>query len=480
MQTSIQTVKVKNDKHTQVADTIMGMPLLLAGSSDSRSVVESIQAAIDNPRCYDRLIVSGIDLECEIASSLQILFKHRSHPWAEIVILKSIGPIHGLLTLILEHSKAPVNLLTLDNTIGERGVSSAIRRGLSKNRDACKLKEIALTNSCLSAWIMEDLVTGICAHSGVRKLLCVGCEFLPRAAEILSRGLRNAPHVQEMNLYGSQIDDYDLASIVGSCSNLTSIDIGKTICGPKTIDRLGVLLDDSSRGKPAKCKLTSLEMNYYRHLGTVAPLRIDLTPLFQGLAQNSTLKRLTIASLSVDDRSAECLVTCLQKNDTLETMVLTDCGLSQVAMTLILENLANFKGMRRLHLDGRQKLGLYGKQQIAEVATEALRTKNTLLEALPLPPGFDFYRYELDQLLDRNLAGRRMLFRTRRQDDDKMAAAQMHTEVLSNPSAVWPYVLERVNKVTLPNGSQMNPQSTESRRADMIYYMLQQRILLEN
>ncbi|CAJ1959133.1 unnamed protein product [Cylindrotheca closterium] len=446
----------------------MGKPLVLDGSSNCRLVAESIQAAIEDPH-IDRLIVSGIDLECEIASSLLVLFKHRIHPWAEIVVRKCIGPIHGLLTLILEESKASVDVLQLDNTVGKLGVSGAIRRGLSKNRDLCKVKEIALTNSRLSAWIMEDLMTGICTHTGIRNLLFIACEFIPSAAAILSRGLKYSPHVQDLSLYGSKIDDYDLASVVDSCYNLTSIDLGHTDCGPKTISRLGFLLDSSR--KSSNCKLTSLDINCHRHLGTSTPSGTDLTALFRGLTQNSTVKHLDITSLPLNDKSAECLVTCLHNNVTLESMVLTDCGLSQVSMTLILENLANFAGMRRLYMDGRHNLGLYGRQQWTELATEALSTRNLLLEALYLPPAFDFYRAEMDQLLDRNLAGRRILL------SDGMCKT---SPTLQNPSAVWSHVLERVNKVALPDGCKRNPPSKAARRADMTYYMLRQRIMLEN
>lgn len=447
----------------------MGQPLVLNGSFlNCRAVSESIRAAIEDPN-IDRLIVSGIDLECDIASSLLVLFKHRTHPWEEIAIRRCIGPIHGLLTLILEHSKASVNILQLDNTVTELGVASAIRRGLAKNRDICRVKEIAITNSHLSSWVMEDLMTGICAHTAIRNLFCIGCEFPSGAAGILSQGLKNAPHVQQLSLCFSKIDDYDLASIIDSGYNLTSIDIGHTKCGSKTIARIGALLSSSSNERT--CKLESLDINCHRHLGTTVATLTALAPLFQGLQNNTTLKHLDVTSLPVDNGSAESLVSSLQSNATLQSLVLTDCNLSQFSMTLILENLANYTGMRRLYLDGRHNLGLYGREKWTEVATAALRRQNLVLKALHLPPGFDFYRTELDQLLDRNLAGRRILLR------QSTPNGRLH--YLENASAMWPHVLERIHKVTLPDHRQQNPQRTAARRADMTYYMLRQRILLE-
>ena len=82
---------------------------------------------------------------------------------------------------------------------------------------------------------------------------------------------------------------------------------------------------------------------------------------------------------------------------------------------------------------------------------------------------------ELDQLLDRNLAGRRILLRQCVEN----ARLQKHILVLENESAIWPHVLERIDKMALPDHCQMNPQTRAARRADMTYYMLRQRILLE-
>jgi hypothetical protein len=429
----------------------MSSLLFLDGSLETRSLVKSIEDARHNPR-IDKLIISGIALEYEVASSLAALFKYRVHKWALVDIGRCIGPIHGLLTALLEQSIAPIDVLKLKLTLEENGVASAIHRGLAKNK--IKVHKMKVWASHLSARVIFHVFEGICKHETLEVVSFGKCSFQHGAADEIAKGLQKASRIQQLGLWSSKLGDTDLATIIKCCGNLMHIDLGHNSCGSKTMTALSNLCTTPSP------TLRSLNLSYQM----ISCL--DISPLVKGLIRNTSLKQLDLRTTHINDTGVESMVQCLRRNSSLETLILMDCSLSKCSMNLILENIAQFK-VKCVRLDGCHSLGLYGRPEMTQTAFEALQKSNVTLEALYLPPCFDLDRHKLNNLLDLNLGGRRLLH----QHDDV-------SEQIRTP-ALWPIVLHRINTVHLPGSSRQSHRQRAMRRANMMYFMLRQRLLLE-
>ena len=92
----------------------------------------------------------------------------------------------------------------------------------------------------------------------------------------------------------------------------------------------------------------------------------------------------------------------------------------------------------------------------------ALQT-NVILEAIHLPFGYDAYGSKVNDLLDLNRGGRRLL--------------QASNNEFSH--TLWPLVLERVSRAHLPGSHSRKEMELANRRANMMYSLLRGRVLLE-
>jgi hypothetical protein len=153
-------------------------------------------------------------------------------------------------------------------------------------------------------------------------------------------------------------------------------------------------------------------------------------------------------------------VQCLLHDNHLEKLMLTDCLLSQDGFQSLLSQLGGIKRLRCLWLDGCQSIGISARKTLANTAEQALQ-QNVTLEFLQFPfGGFDEYMLELDDLLDLNRGGRRLL-----QEADVC------------PSSLWPVVLGRANTLEFPG---RGGRGSDERRANILYFLLRQHnIMLE-
>jgi Ran GTPase-activating protein (RanGAP) involved in mRNA processing and transport len=369
-------------------------------------------------------------------------------------IRRCIDVTHGLLTAVLEQSIAPIDVLKLQFTFEENGVASAIQRGLAKNK--IKVHKMEVWASHLSASVMFHVFEGICKNETLEAVNFGKCSFQHGAADEIAKGLQKASRIRQLGLWSSRLGDTDLATIIKSCGNLMHIDLGHNSCGSKTMTALGNLCTTPSP------TLRSLNLSYQ------LISCIDVAPLAKGLIRNTSLKQLDLRTTHINDTGVESMVECLRRNRSLETLILTDCSLSRCSMNLMLENIAHFK-VKCVRMDGCHSLGFYERPAMIQTAFEALQKSNVTLEALYLPPFFDLHQHKLNNLLDLNLGGRRLLH----QHDDVRELEQIRTP------ALWPIVLYRINTVHLPGSSRQSHRQQAMRRANMMYFMLRQRLLLE-
>jgi hypothetical protein len=182
----------------------------------------------------------------------------------------------------------------------------------------------------------------------------------------------------------------------------------------------------------------------------------------EALTRNRSLKELEFRTNFLDYKGVKSIANFLVKNHALENLVLTDCRIDRDSMHIMLENIANFRGIKELHLYGLHTIGLYWRPEWIHLVTEDLRqTKNVSLEALYLPCCFNVYRSDLNDLLDLNLGGRKLL---------------------SSPiqASLAPLILDRINKVHLPGSNNQSQEQQAIRRDNMIHFLLHQRLLLEH
>lgn len=424
-------------------------------SLDTRSTVEAVQNGVRNPNSIDSIVLQGLDLECDVAASLAILFSNRVHRWESIEIHNCFGMMGGLITSILQsRAPAPINRLCLSTL--DKGVALAMKHGLQSEKKVC-ISNLVIKDTKVSMTNLGHLCEGLCKNHTVKAVSFVNCSFEENAFQSVS----SLSYIQKLDFASCNLKDVDLATIINilhenkNRHNLLHLNLCQNCWQDKTMTAIGGLLDPIVTPRPTLRTL---------NLSCPTNLVFDLKLLMKSLERNMSLKELNLREVPINNKTAECIVHCLVRNHCLETLILTDSALTVYGMDLILRNVNRFKSLKCLRLDGYQSIGLFGRKTWTKMVTNYLQTSNITLERLYLPLCFDMYRFKLNYLLDLNLGGRRLL-------------QSEYCQKIKAP--FWKFVLQRINRIHLPGSGRQSQRQQDIRRANMMYHLLRQRVLLE-
>jgi hypothetical protein len=424
----------------------------LGSFKDSSRILQELQKAIRN-HSIDTLIISGVDLEDEkVSLSLEALLQKRTHSWASVSICDDCkGKIDPLISIILEKPAAGIGMLFLDSVSVDNNVAAAVQRGLEGNK--ARLTELGFRGSALSVASITSVMQGLKHNETMEALTFTNSHFDGVAAFELAKGMRQCPRIKQLDLFSCELSDGVVARLVKSLNghpSLENLDLGQNYCASNALQAIADMLVSTNT-----LRKLNLALQHRRLCG-------DISQVANALARNKTLQVLYLRGNPLNDRGMESLVQSLLHNNTLERLMLTDCELSRNAIQSLLRQLRYMKGLRCLWLNGCQSTAPAARQQYIHIATESLR-KNVSLEELYLPFGFDPYRSELNVLLDLNWGGRKLLHGA--------CSGQV-------PKALWSVILERVNMMSLPGGKKDKTELAK-RRANIIYFLLRQQVLLE-
>jgi hypothetical protein len=217
--------------------------LLLDGSvDDATRIVRKIDNAIDNP-IVDKLYIKDVDLKNdngrEIKTSLQTLLLSRR--WSAVDIDNCTGPIHSLISLVLESSPAGVVSLGLDSIVLDSDVELALERGIgiNNNNSKTRLSTLQLLGCRLSASNVVSLLRGLKYNETIQTLNFHNSRFDHEAASELSKEeggillLHQCQSLRRLDFSGCHLPDNDVAGLVRSLSNhpnLEHLDLRQNIC----------------------------------------------------------------------------------------------------------------------------------------------------------------------------------------------------------------------------------------------------------
>lgn len=438
--------------------------------------LEDVKHSIRNPVDEaDVVVIDWLDLEdAEVQVSLKKLFFERRRMWTSVEIRKCIGHCMPLLIQwVLEASaNAPIQTFSLVSVFDE-DISIAIRRSLLHVEARPNFNELEISGSHLSCYSLKLLFEGLCRDSCHTEAISFSnSNFLQHSHTSLAEGLAKCPCVLKLNLFSCRMADEQVAEVVNTLRThrhpLKHLDLGKNRCLALSMEALGKWI--AAQGVQLEHLNLSLQ-----HLG-FHMIHLDPSPIFWSLARNTTLKSLYLRGNPMDSGDGACfrsLSQSLTKNDSLERLMLTDCFLSNKAYESIFQSVSDFKGLRKLWLDGIQRYSARSANpQLPKMVSEGLRrNSNVILDEMHLPLRLDDLTLEIDVFMDRNFGGRRLLV----QEEGSI-------EILP---ALWPQVLERVNLSDLPRRSIRKHDVDKARedcvrRSDIIYFMLRENSSLQN
>eukprot|EP00980_Cylindrotheca_fusiformis_P005802 scaffold1223_cov119-Cylindrotheca_fusiformis.AAC.5 len=461
----------------------------------------------------DQVVIDWIDMEDpKVQSSLKELFVARQRQWESIEIRKCIGHcVPLMIRWIMEAAvTVPVQNLSLISVIDD-DMANAIKNGLSSNSNHNKkgspqFAELEILGSQLSPHILHLLFEGLSNNNNddddddhscpttttrTRTISFSNCNFVHESPTTLAEGINRCQHVQKLNLFSCRMADEDVAMLVNALRiqnhPLKHLDLGRNQCFTRTVKAIATWL----RSPTIRLEYLNLSL---QHLGfhTNVVVRLDPTPIFRELAQNQSLKALYLRGNRMDNGDGTCLDSLTQSlcttNDTLETIMLTDCSLSGRAFDTLLQKICDFRGLRKLYLDGIQLYSPASNPQLSNIISEAFRrNQNTEMDEMHLPLSLSDQLLHTNLYLDRNFGGRRLVVN----DGDNT--------VIDVLPALWPKIFERINKAALPvrhhyrrqppkrlldnnNNNNNNNKSREEskRRCDIMYYMIRENASLHH
>jgi hypothetical protein len=390
----------------------------------------------------------------EMTSSLQ----RRTKKWSRVRITEFSFSVHELVTMLLVDSGVKIDMLELDRLdVLDPELDAALERGLA----ATYIHAFSILNIVIPVSSTIALIEGISSNATIEEIHFTNSRF--EDAFVLGDRIGRWTSIKKLDLFSCSLSDAQSCRIVQSVQYLPSLvhlDLADNQCSTQTLQALSALLATTNT-------LETLNLALQRNNEDSDQASIDsssdtdcwdISLIVSGLLQNQSLTTLYLRGNALDDHGVERLVGCLLGNSTLQKLMLTDCQLSSTAYYLILEQLANMKGLTCLWLNGHQSFQLSKRKSLLAICTESLG-KNTSLWELYLPFSLvdscdDLYHY-----LDLNQGGRKHV-------------------MLELPPTLWSLVLERVNTLTFSLGKHGDDELAR-RRASVLYFFLRQRLLLE-
>ena len=405
-----------------------------------------------------KLVLNALDFAEEgLLERLRILFQTRFGDWDEIVLKYCRGPVDLVVTAILK-SSAKIGTLCLIASTLKDCVGETFSKGLPSNVTLAKLM---IWGTRLSRKNIYSIRQGLIGNTTLKELSFNNSRIEKEATREFCSQLSNQTHnmagLKRLDLFSCDLQDAVVAAIVKSLNghpNLEHLELGKNQCSTASLIAIGTLLGS----RKTNLKYLSLALQDSRKN---IPF-FEISHMTGGLGLNSSLESLMVRGNQLSFNGMKSLVTCLSKNTTLEELMMTDCELGNDSFEYFVTHLHDMKGLRRVWLNGFQSTGIAGRKKMINALETALQT-NVILEAIHMPFGYDAYGSKVNDLLDLNRGGRRLL--------------QASNNEFSH--TLWPLVLERVNRVHLPGSHRSKEMELANRKANIMYSLLRGRVLLE-
>jgi hypothetical protein len=368
--------------------------------------------------------------------------------------------IQEIVDLLLEN---PVQTVQLDDCgayLNQQASRMAMALGNIKN---LRLSEPTF----LSQYFLDKLLA---SSSTTLSNLRIQDNLQADQVEALARGLRLNTALETLDLSRSRIVDFSPLAMGLSqnrglkCLKLRSLHLGDS----------HVMEIANALSQHPTIKSLDISFNYCRSLESLSSLTkepgnlrellvgyqflwqsstIDISGFLNALRTNSTLTSLCLPRNKLNDSDAKHLAMALRENSTLQSINLRENKFSDKGIVTLAMGIGKNTGLQKLYV---------AKNPFSEEGTESLlvcvKEKMDLIhvELSQSHPVADLVRHYA--ILNRG--GRRLMYQ-------------------SPPLAIWPLVLERINKIDWVDENSTFSSDVNNRKLDMLHFLLQGPVLFE-
>jgi Ran GTPase-activating protein (RanGAP) involved in mRNA processing and transport len=260
----------------------------------------------------------------------------------------------------------------------------------------------------------------------------------------LARGLTQNSGLKCLKLRSLHLNDTQVMGIANALSQnptIQSLDLSFNYC--RRLESLSSLTKE-----PSNLRELLVGYQFLWQSSTV-----DISGFINTLGTNSTLTSLSLPRNKLNDMDAKQLAMALRENSTLQSINLRENKFSDKGIVTLAMGIRKNTGLQKLYL---------AKNPFSEKGTESLlvcvKEKMDLIhvELSQNHPVADLVRYYA--IL--NMGGRRLVFQ-------------------SPPLAIWPLVIERINKIDLVDENSSFSSDVNNHKLDVLHFLLQGPVLFE-
>jgi hypothetical protein len=324
--------------------------------------------------------------------------------------------------------------------------------GTAECSSRCENDGDSQDNSDRNATVTMELARGLRDNTTLKVLRLAGCRLRDDQLQTLVDALRCHPTLRTMDLNGNK------------AGSLTSQAVARLLAG----DGGGVQGDDhsSQRQHQQSSQLASLDISFQN--SRVPNARLDIAILASALRNNTCLQVLDLSNDGITDQDLDVLCHAFAGPSTtgLRELELTRNKITDQGMITLSGHLRTFRQLKRLSIWGNpfEDIG-------AKALADAL-LQNVSLEHVELFRTFSGSSEQIAFYTNLNRAGRQLLVLDDRSDCTSRTVVLQGKNPHSRPKhpshvplALWPFVLGRIDRIPLSNGSTCT-------HLDMLYYMV--------
>ena len=404
---------------------------------DSNEVAVRLNEAKAN---HEGLILRRVVFDSSTCNALWKALKFRqdlNKPWKKVELRNVNGDVAAAMSVCTSLDAIEEFQLVVNNTEIGFGGWFALSVGMQVN---CNLSCLRIT-TVLNAAGMSSLAKGLKKSCSSLRTLDFSWSTLDEDDAVLelAMGLSANKTLHELHFMGCSLRDARAAQLVESLCNhpcLRVLDLNGNKAASCTSRALGLLLKSNQ-------SLKKVDISFQTNNE-----RMNISLLAESLRQNTILKTLDLSNCQLDDADIEILGHLLCETNSLEELFIARNKISDEGIRSLARMLAEMKGLKRLSIWGNP----FGDEGAKALSLGLER--NVELEEVDLVRTFPCTEM-ITHYLQLNKAGRRL----------------MHAPGV--PLGLWPLILERVGKLSYPNGSKFTAR-------DLQFYMLRGPALLHN
>lgn len=298
----------------------------------------------------------------------------------------------------------------------------------------------------------------LASSTSLQTLDCSTCIFREQSYSYIFRGLHENKHITTLAINHCNLWDEQLSALISSLLDhpvLCCLRLSSNQWGERTLAQLAKLL--------AKEQGTLRELDLSGQL----PITVDkanIQEFVNALSRNTALESLFLENCKLDDSDAERLAQALVQNRTLKELNICDNKISDVGIRTFSQRLPHMYGLEKLFLMGNP----FGEEGAAAMLM-AMETNVVLLEYFD--DSVCCQSNQMEYYTDLNRGGRKLL------------KGQMN----QIPLSLWPFVLERIDKIHLPPRDQSSVDKLDfnsgcienQRRLSILYCVVKESALFD-